>query len=1224
MREQDSAGPGLDGRRESLRSKMLSFVQSCNRVMNGAAPRSTSAPTPTVSTPSVVAALRRSYAAWASARDDEYLAYVLQGDVDRAARSCELEAAAIIDALVLDATPHDAIIAWLLHEAGAINYSCYLVRALFPHGHSSTPSRHGVQALVSTVTASVTDATSRRILDYLVACLVSLEDAPKSAVTFLRPAISAIIETFNTSDDDEVHEMIVDAFRPHKHHATIRSLLREQLVRLASQPSPTPARIERLGSITDVALFLSVLQTAVTDPAVVASTTIHPGLTALIGYYHREGPQLLLQVLSLAHDLVETGLQAMTADIALYGLRLAAQACADQQETYYRWFEVHFGVVSPMSPSLTAMNAPTSQAVAPTVCLRPSCALLTTKRSLQFMSALLTDELHAICDASVIEMTLRVFKTHATEFPEFVWTYVSLARTRLQQLKSAATVPIPNALESAREATATEVEGYVAAFLDTGRVSSKLRQRILMQGNVWQTVLKPYLLHAEMPHTMPFSMLLGWAQLTHALVHEKSITEAEYAPFVRRVHTLVSSRVAYAQSRQQTLSSVARQLVATSLVPGPTTASALIGRMTARVRGTLLQPNMSLDALLADIRGGCSEMLAAPCAETVLPSMHGFLVSITALPDVGALRAAFLTWLHADVAALHHGGWLLGATACAMDDSQGAVALLEARIAVVAPDSIVDVFRLCFEFTESMLLLSKSHNDDVGVSVRLVQFLYWVSLRHHYHGLDGPSWLPTSIRRLEERLFEQRAHVLESTAFFPVWLEFELHVGHAASAYRIECLAMHFMSVKDRVDAAAISTVCSMGKELLRHQDTCHANDASTPLHAERDRVAIHPCWTRMKKRKRPHVACDVGLGVALFQQALTMVMNQSSKKGNLVTAIVNVLTERAMSRVTACADVVHKASYVSVFLELLLAVVVHGPMQPRAYMLLQAFATTHMADLAPWHPRTTSILLAASLFSGEMSPQQLQASLAPIVLASVVYFWPMVNAALVPESAVPPLLGELHADLVLATTRGSTHPYPTEWRASFLKLARFWLAWGMTLELSTLEAKLLLRDEQASVCVIEDAHAAWSEWIEATDANTNLVLHPLAGGQIFLTVSTGGSLRGALWWLLVVQHLHPTAHMACIQLHRAAWLEQVARACATYVEATTTTSTATPPWLFALASVIGTSVPTFLAETVVAGARLNLRIENAQVRDAVRRLLPDDLHSSPLADTASSSSMLW
>ncbi|EQC37136.1 hypothetical protein SDRG_05363 [Saprolegnia diclina VS20] len=925
----------------------------------------------------------------------------------------------------------------------------------------------------------------------------------------------------------------------------------------------------------------------------------------------------------------------MTADVALYGLRLAAQACVDEPDIYSRWFEVHFGVASHASPSLTATNTELTRAVS--VCLRPTCALLTTKRSLQFMSALLTDELHATTDAKAIEMTLRVLKTHASEFPEFVWTYVSLARSRLQQLKAAA-VPTPNvaALDKARDATATEVEGYVEAFLDTGRVSSKLRQRILMQGNVWQTVLKPYLLHAEMPHQLPFSMLLGWAQLTHALVHEKSITEIEYAPFVQRVHALVTRRVAYEQTRQQTLSSLARELVATSILPGRTP-SAVLGRMTARVRGSLLQPSMSLDTLLGDIRAGCNEMLAVPSAESVLPSLHTFLVAVAALPNVDALQTAFLAWLHTDVATLRHGGWLLGAAACAMDDTPGAIALLEAHIAGVAPDTIVDVFCSCFEYTEAIFLLSQSNDGvDARVSVRVVQFLYWVSLRHHYHGLDGPSWLPTSIRRLEERLFEQRAPVLESAAFFPVWLEFELHVGLASPAYRIDCLAMHFMSIKDRVDAAAISTVCSMGKELLRHQDTCHATDASLPHTTEHDRVAIHPCWTRTKKRKRPHAACDVGLGVALFQQALIMVMNQSSKKGNLVTAIVNVLTEHATSRIAACTNVIHKASYVGVFLELLLAVVVHGHMQPRAFSLLQAFATTHLADLAPWHPRTTGILLAASLSSGsEMSWQQLQETLSPIVLASVLYFWPMVNAALVPESAVLPLLGELHVDLVLATTRGAMHPYPTEWRASFLKLARFWLAWGMPLDLSTLEAKLLLRDERASARVVEDAHAAWGEWIEATDAHTkyplllvqlaarSLVLHPRATGQIFLTVSTGGSLRGALWVLLVVQQLHPTAHIACIQLHRAAWLEQVAMACATYVEAATT-STATPPWLFAWASVIGTSVPTFLAETVAAGARLNIRIENAQVRDVMRRLLPEDLHSSPSAATASSSSMLW
>ncbi|OQR93228.1 hypothetical protein ACHHYP_02775 [Achlya hypogyna] len=1219
---------------DSLRARTLRFVQRCNQSMDGVIPR---APLQR----SVVARLVAAHDAWA-ANCEEFPTHVLDVELDSiscAVATQQLSTNDVVHAL----TPDHIVVAWRLHGIGVVNLSNVLIHFLFPHDFAAHAQRSSIASILAALslatTRTHTAGHARAIIDYVVACYVAVEASPTTR-SVLRATLSALIEALNTAvTDASLQTLLLDAYAPHKHLASVQALVRSQMRSFFSTPHAPSQCIERLGRVTDAAVVHALVREASATPAQLTANVAHESFRGLVDYLNRDGPQLMLLLFSLAHDMADTGIRSMQSDVVVASLRLAA-AAAPAPVHYHEWFHAHF----------SASHVATADAASPSVCLRSPCQLLSSRRSVQYMTALLGDELREAPDVATVEMALRAVKSHAAEHPEFVWTYVSLARSRLHQLQAAA-IDTPRSVQappSVSDATKAEVREYVDGFLDTGRVSAKLRQRILLQGHLWQSVLRPYLLTAEHDAATPFAQLLGWAQLVHALVLEKAISEAEYAPFVQRMNAMVAARVAFEQTRRRSLASLVRELAAGG------DASALQAQMTARVRGQLEQN--AIDAAVRDIQEACAAWLATPDAETAGNQLCSFLQAIAGLNGVDSrpLQTRLMQWateaVRDSVQEVPRLGWLLGATGVALSEGPAVVAVLEVRLARVEPDDVLTAFRTCAEFAKAVGQLAPEALHTF-VPVAAVQFLYWVSLRHHYHGLESAEWLQTSVRGLEETLFEARQDaVLEATTFFPVWLRWELHSGLPHDASRIECLAMHFLRIKEHVDVAAITTVCALGKELLRHQETCtepatadaivaggKVTASAIPLRLICD-AQVHPCWTRSKKRRRTDdsSSCDRALGLSLFQHALAMVMHRCSHKANLVTALVTILTEHANSRLPHL-DALRQAAFLSMLLEMVAIAVPVAPLQPKAHAALQTLATLHMTRLTPWHPRVTSVMVAASLsFSQhELLPVPLAVvaeHMAPVVAASAVFFWSMVNTALVEErsGSLVALFDQLHRTLVVGSSARrrslDTLPYPREWHSVFLRLVSHWLCWGMVVDASLLEAKLSLIEEPVGTSFMQLAHAAWSQWIDAASGDSTayavllvqlaaraLALHPRACGQR-LIASAATAPQVAVWSLLVTSQLPPTAHTTCLQVHTTAWVQHVCTAFVTY-------STATEPWQ--LSPALSLSFPAVVREMLAAADRMQFPIEDRGLRAAISRLVPATVEA-PLPNSTSTPDELW
>ncbi|OQS05973.1 hypothetical protein THRCLA_01955 [Thraustotheca clavata] len=1043
-----------------------------------------------------------------------------------------------------------------------------------------------MMAAIDTLVAK--DAQS--IVEYIVESFVVLEEISKASdeVVVLKEIVSIAMDFSNMHE--QFRNIVMVSYVPYKSRPSIQTLVQQQLSKLFSSPFETmeSSIIDVIYNIAELSVFITIVKGMAGVPHILLSRLKHPLCAQMIECFHREGPQLTLEILSIAHDMAETGIQSMQAATVRNSISLASYVCNRQFALFSRWFEKHFGSTSnALSPPNTDPNTIENQNNLGIICLRSRCGFQSTKRCIEFMCAVLTDRLEEIKTVEEIELTMRVVKSHVAEYPEFVWNYVSIARSALNQLKLSA---IPS-LEKAPDATASietkqevkdEIQGYIRAFLDTGRISGKLRQRILMQGNVWQTTLKPYLLTGTIDPTLPYAMILGWIQLVHALVHEKAIGEAEYGPFVQKINALVQDRVDYEQTRKRTLASLARELISLNII-NKVNANKLLGLMLARVQGQLQQPKEPINLLLNDLQDAFEEWLCVPNYAEGYEHLYTFLKSIKGLtgPRQEEFEKALikLVYQQARTEALHVGR-LLALGNCVFIE-MNSVSLLEEKISEVTPDSILPVFKMCTAYTQVVLQLSESKNLTIDklISVRIVQFLYWVSLRYHFHGLSDVD--SASIQELEEKLFDHSQFIvhLECAEFFRVWLEFELHYDEPCTSYRIECLTMHFMGIKEHSDGTAITTICAMGKELLNHQgayvaESCQESVYTQPLGLPGNKVtvthplvttfddnSIHSCWSITKKRKRSASSCNLNLGLSLFHQALPMVMHMSKNKISLVNAIVAILTEHAGTHLNRIES---KSAYLTLYFELIAVVIPHGPVHSKAHLALQNLAANHLQSVAPWHPRVTSIMLAGSISHSHHNdaPEPLELverHMEPLVVASVVYFWSMVSTAIVTDtpSLLPPLLEEMHRLLVVRRHE----PIPSSWHSLYLKLMAHWLTWGLKLDISVLESKFNLSNEPSSISCLALVSTAYQTWMNATKSSSSnlayprlllqlasrtIELHPFNCGQSLLQISTELPVS-ALWVLLVTHHLPRLIQYKCMRLHKGAWLHHVCKAYVTY-----------------------------------------------------------------------------
>ncbi|RHY37993.1 hypothetical protein DYB38_006865 [Aphanomyces astaci] len=111
----------------------------------------------------------------------------------------------------------------------------------------------------------------------------------------------------------------------------------------------------------------------------------------------------------------------------------------------------------------------------------------------------------------------------------------------------------------------------------------------------------------------------------------------------------------------------------------------------------------------------------------------------------------------------------------------------------------------------------------------VVQFLQWIQARHVYGGSG------------EEDVAGSLDHLPSPEDYFAIWLGYELHQPKhrneavvSTSLYRLDCMSTMFMQMHKTSSlqlSSAITTVCSLGKELLRHQGTeCFESTCDTVL----------------------------------------------------------------------------------------------------------------------------------------------------------------------------------------------------------------------------------------------------------------------------------------------------------------------------------------------------------------------------------------------------------
>ncbi|RHY29249.1 hypothetical protein DYB32_005298 [Aphanomyces invadans] len=278
---------------------------------------------------------------------------------------------------------------------------------------------------------------------------------------------------------------------------------------------------------------------------------LHRFWTLVFDAFH--GDDLIPHALGAAHSLASHGVRTLNAAHVNASVCLAAHVTS--LPIFHSWFELHFGSDKPSADALmgplVGANGAADGAEAPRSgkqCPHPAstCRLVSSKRTIQFVVTCFVERLPHETSRVHLDVLFKVLKQHSSMYPDFVLHYIQLARRKLTALATAGdnTVAMPSVFlqNPPTVDSPLDVLEYITHFLDTGKVSGKLRQRILLQDSTWHAKLKPGLLAARDLHSHVLS--LGWMQLVHTLARDGAVGPSEYAPFVAKMHTILQSRAA--------------------------------------------------------------------------------------------------------------------------------------------------------------------------------------------------------------------------------------------------------------------------------------------------------------------------------------------------------------------------------------------------------------------------------------------------------------------------------------------------------------------------------------------------------------------------------------------------------------------------------------------------------------------------------------------------------
>ncbi|ETV92235.1 hypothetical protein H310_13467 [Aphanomyces invadans] len=1197
---------------------------------------------------------------------------------------------------IVAARPVPVIVAWKLHVQCALDFNQVLCRLVCPgvrkRAHPSL-SRHidvstrGVQdivlALASTPPAAKNEYSA--ILRHFLASYVDSIDTssrmyhdrtPSSTRIVLRVAIDAVLrylcDVARIADGASKHfvaevsiylDFLKQVSPDLAAHGAIQTLLKAQLlahVQLA--PSGRAASLLH----QDFAIALRRGLTEASFAAVVQDYFwtrpwhLHRFWTLVFDAFH--GDDLIPHALGAAHSLASHGVRTLNAAHVNASVCLAAHVTS--LPIFHSWFELHFGSDKPSADALmgplVGANGAADGAEAPRSgkqCPHPAstCRLVSSKRTIQFVVTCFVERLPHETSRVHLDVLFKVLKQHSSMYPDFVLHYIQLARRKLTALATAGdnTVAMPSVFlqNPPTVDSPLDVLEYITHFLDTGKVSGKLRQRILLQDSTWHAKLKPGLLAARDLHSHVLS--LGWMQLVHTLARDGAVGPSEYAPFVAKMHTILQSRAARQTVAASSVVHLAQDFVhvaTRAIEPSP---SDIGDRLVRRLQAVEDESNKVIEyvdgATILAVHWSTSRDLLTAMWTHGLASHHE---RSKALEHIQTLITSALE--------IH-----LPASASAplerneSDDAHTIISL--ARLVCVAARTHVDavtafldklvqppilqwhldrLLRLCIQFATCL-----PGNDRPTVPRSVHGFLAWMHLRHMYGGvLHVVAELEPLVQSDESAARSPHDTALTS------WLEFELHqptpLCDESSSYRFDCFTSHFMLLHESIQVAAITTVCSLGKELLRHQAHCFEISPPTchPTLASATRLPngqlLHPVWL-LHAPTRPETTsplCRLDGGMALFHQVVPVLFanKKEMKAANLLTALVNTFIDAAHTLLLAqsARPTATTARVCLVLVDLLQAVLAHSndrgatTSATKLQRTVRAFVTTHLEGLAPWPPRISSMLHillpnVANVFDSIADPADASATCDSMLIASLVVsvkhqphplpnVYTHLHAALcTPSMALPRLytIASLHLDAAIDMT------------LNVLRHCMSWAEPGATPRATELVRHLhdtlsvppntlvvldrLVRMYFAS-CSNEGSPSMVvpAPFLTTLVEMTQLVLgHDVQRcGQLVLDCAIVTSPCAAMWFLLLQVDIDTSVVDDCVQMHGTAWLERTCMAFLAYRRM--------PPDNIPIPSTAHARLATVLENVLASARRLAVPFATAEYLMQLRPVVSPDLQT--------------
>ncbi|KAH9056189.1 hypothetical protein Ae201684P_021926 [Aphanomyces euteiches] len=1148
--------------RNDLKQEAIQFVRRCNHTLRRE--YATSASSYGCTTPMTVSPgshLIEGYARWiasteaeeASRREqvvDLYLRHAVE-DILQGRLSCD----ALIDDLLSASKnqPPPLVVVWKLHAKSVLCFDKFLCDALCPSARYRKrlrPPRHYQYDVAESNIRRFVDAldsiphqareTTSAILRHILSTYVETTECPQTHPPVVRVVMEALVKGCFNEASPSTYLLLVDACHHLKQHSTIQTLVKVQLLRHLEQPMAWASSLD-VGRA-----FLNALH-------------VDSFIAITFGHIHGAPTTRCSHLCSMALTIT----------------------CVCSIEECTDWFQDHFGA---QPSTATSSMCGVSSSTKCTSFLAPS------KRNLQYMLAILTERVAVEASMDFVDVVLKVIKTHQ-EHPDIVLPFVQSARRRLNDLKSslrAKSSTTTTAIPTVTSAIEEEIRAAIQTFLESGKVSLNLRQRILLQDATWKTQLKPGLLRPRDMNDHVY--LLGWMQLVHTLAREGIIAPSEYAPFLQSMHNLVQTRMGADAAGTTSLVQFAHKIVELDILPDNVEAKML--RRLQSIENDIHKEWVEAAKVLC---------VAYPRTQSLLTSLWSALSTTNQAEIIQKLHEKVRTELSDSKSEnLQLLARLLGFIFL-IDGIQRdvTVAFLDDIVNPPVRARFVCIFRVCAEVVQISLA---GEGDTIPKHAH--EFMNWMYLRMKYGGLSGES--KCDLMYISERMANMT--IGNDIVAFASWHRYELHTSSDISSYRFECITQHFMQLSDNKAVAAISIVSGMGKELLLHQEQCSpsVSSASSPHSIQSyNGHFVHANWSSSLSTDQSEPSCRVDIGLLLFCQVLPILFASTENKANVHSALLNIFISAAgatLDKSTRPAKV--KAQVCLLLFELIHAVSTHSNVMPhtvsaKAQKTLISFIHAHLMQPAPWPPRVTSVILAC--FEDDF--RALDSAIIASALASFGALQGLSSSIRTKLRALRSFLASSQSneklDQVLELEK-------TEDFSHFFKVIRFWMAWGNASKVWTPELFLahFTSTPSFNTMLIDIVYLEWVQWTKSLGecdsthddksfpalmlqlASHLIVTYPHDSGQWVLDQSNLLSP----WYLLVLKQFSPSHWDTCHRALGSKWLSKMCDAYLAYY--------ATPAYLLPAAS--HERFPEVLDACLASAIRLNIEFEQ---EDHVGRL---------------------